>query len=91
MKMNELPMAPAATAPEVYQQLGQIARRLLQPRHHVQAPQRVVQLAGELADLPVRGQRRVSSPGRLHAASASLWTMRCTLSSSVALLNGLTM
>ena len=28
MKMNELPMAPAAAAPEVYQQLGQITRQL---------------------------------------------------------------
>lgn len=28
MKMNELPMAPASSAPEVYQQLGQITRQL---------------------------------------------------------------
>jgi chemotaxis protein CheZ len=28
MKMNELPMAPASVAPEVYQQLGQITRQL---------------------------------------------------------------
>ena len=28
MKMNELPMAPASAAPEVYQQLGQITRQL---------------------------------------------------------------
>jgi chemotaxis protein CheZ len=50
MKMNELPMAPAATAPEVYQQLGQITRQLHDTLQQLGVMPQLQQSAQDLPD-----------------------------------------
>jgi chemotaxis protein CheZ len=50
MKMNELPMAPAATAPEVYQQLGQITRQLHDTLQQLGVMPKLQQSAQDLPD-----------------------------------------
>jgi chemotaxis protein CheZ len=50
MKMNDLPMAPAAAAPEVYQQLGQITRQLHDTLQQLGVMPRLQQSAQNLPD-----------------------------------------
>jgi chemotaxis protein CheZ len=50
MKMNELPMAPPATAPEVYQQLGQITRQLHDTLQQLGVMPKLQQSAQDLPD-----------------------------------------
>ena len=50
MKMNELPAAPAAAAPEVYQQLGQITRQLHDTLQQLGVMPKLQQSAQDLPD-----------------------------------------
>ena len=50
MKMNDLPMAPAAAAPEVYQQLGEITRHLHDTLQHLGVMPKLQQSAENLPD-----------------------------------------
>jgi chemotaxis protein CheZ len=50
MKMNDLPLAPAAAAPEVYQQLGQITRQLHDTLQQLGVMPRLQQSAQNLPD-----------------------------------------
>ena len=54
MKMNELPMAPAGTAPEVYQQLGQITRQLHDTLQQLGVMPKLQQSAQDLPDVRSR-------------------------------------
>jgi chemotaxis protein CheZ len=50
MKMNELPMAPAAAGPEVFQQLGQITRQLHDTLQQLGVMPKLQQSAQDLPD-----------------------------------------
>jgi chemotaxis protein CheZ len=50
MKMNELPMAPAVAAPEVFQQLGQITRQLHDTLQQLGVMPKLQQSAQDLPD-----------------------------------------